>query len=133
MPIVKDTPRETAGTKERHTAGLGHRWQAPGSEGRPIGHRRQGAREQGTRAAGIDTGTQGHRHATRHPPPPTEEAKGPLTPLKIRAIFFDKPFPMQLNLAKRGNWSRKSRGFAKTQSRFFEKRVILGRMGASWD
>ena len=50
-------------------------------------------------------------------PPPAEEAKGLLTPLKIRAIFFDKPFSMQHNLAKSGNWSRKSRGLAKTQSR----------------
>lgn len=50
-------------------------------------------------------------------PPPAEEAKGPLTPLKIRAIFFDKPFSMQLNLAKTGNWSPKSRGGEETQSR----------------
>jgi hypothetical protein len=106
-------------------------------EGRPTGdrrnkgtaHRRTGtpqAREQGTQAAGIDTGTglqagrqgrkaphkphrDGKKGKTPHPPP-AEEADMPLTPLKIRAIFFDKPFSMQLNLAKSGNWSRKSRG-----------------------
>ena len=75
-------------------------------------HRRTGAREQGTKAAGTDTGTRGLGDTTtqQDTPPPAEEAKGLLTPLKIRAIFFDKPFSMQLNLAKSGIWSRKSRG-----------------------
>ena len=41
-------PRETAGTKERHTAGRGHR--------------RQGAREQGTQAAGQRKGSDELRH-----------------------------------------------------------------------
>ena len=72
---------------------------------RPTG---QAGREEGPR----ETGKRKRDH-----PPPAEGAHGPLTPLKIRAIFFDKPFPMQLNLAKSRFWSRKSRGLAKTQSR----------------
>lgn len=142
-PAMKEGPRDTAGTKERHTAGRGHR--------------RQGAREQGTQAAGQRKGRDELRHngyvlikgkrlknfklqfghiineatqATvlglkarrkeerkRDHPPPATEAKGLLTPLKIRAIFFSKPFSMQLNLAKSQSWSPKSRGFAKTRSR----------------
>lgn len=54
--------------------------------------------------------SEGRRKGKTPHPPPAEEAKGPLTPLKIRAIFFDKPFSMQLNLAKSQSWSPKSRG-----------------------
>ena len=119
-PAMKEGPREIAGTKERHTAGRGHR--------------RQGAREQGTQAAGQRKGRdelkyngyvliKGKRlknfklqlgyimnEVTKTTPPPYPDlGKGLLTPPKIRAIFFDKPFSMQLNLAKSGIWSRKSR------------------------
>nr|DAT75902.1 MAG TPA: hypothetical protein [Caudoviricetes sp.] len=44
-------------------------------------------------------------------------AEIPLTPPKIRAIFSDKSFPMQLNLEKTRDWSRKSRGEAERRSR----------------
>lgn len=67
-------------------------------------------REQGSKGHRPQGLTRGHRDTTQQDTPPAEEAKGLLTPLKIRAIFFGKPFSMQLNLAKSGNWSRKSRG-----------------------
>ena len=93
MPIIKDAPqgdRRNKGTPHRRTG-------TPQAESK--GHRPQGL-------------TRGHRDTTTQQdthPPPAEEAKGLLTPPKIRAIFFGKPFSMQHNLAKSGNWSRESR------------------------
>lgn len=61
-PAMKEGPRDTAGTKERHTAG-------------------PGTREQGTQAAGIDTGTPQDRGQA---PREREKEKTPTPPLPRR-------------------------------------------------
>jgi hypothetical protein len=53
----------------------------------------------------------------------------PFSPLKIRAIFLPKTFSMQHNVGKTRNWSPKSSGRDKMQSRFFEKE---GDFGLKW-
>lgn len=106
------------GDRETGSKGNKARRKAGRKEGRKDGHR---AKDE----------TQGHRgqDTTKTPTPPVHRPKMPLTPLKIRAIFFDKPFSMQLNLAKSWNWSRKSRGNTFCVQENVEKRGILGGMG----
>lgn len=118
-PAMKEGPRDTAGTKERHTAGRGHR--------------RQGAREQGTQAAGIDTGTPQAQTS------PTGTGKGknthPPLPRRRRCLSallkFAPYFSANLSLCNTILQNREiglgnPEGDKKRSQDFLKKRGILG-------